>query len=239
MSNQTHSQEATTAIVTLDGPAGVGKTTLSRQLAHALGMAYLDTGAMYRAVAFALGDKGWERPEDEIAATLAQREFALHGSGDETQLALDGFALGDELRSEEVGRWASLVAKLPVVRQTLVGAQKCMGKTRSLVAEGRDMGTVVFPHAACKFFLEARPEIRAERRHAQLLRLGQTPPPMEEMINTLRIRDEEDRTRAVSPLVPAPDAIMVDTSEKTADQVFEELLQAAHGCLGVAFTQRA
>lgn len=218
-------------VITLDGPAGVGKTTLARRLAAALGVAFLDTGAMYRAVALSLGENGWDLPEAEVAERLCRLQFSLHGSGDETALAMDGFVLGDELRSEEVGRWASLVARLPAVRECLVAAQRRMGSARSLVAEGRDMGSVVFPHATCKFFLDARPEVRALRRYNQLLRLGQTPQPLEELVEALRLRDEQDRTRAVSPLRPAEDAIMVDTSDLDVEHVFEQLLQQAKACL--------
>lgn len=217
-------------IVTVDGPAGVGKTSLARRLARALGVAYLDTGAMFRAVAYVLGDGAWDWPEARIEAALAGMVFTLSCDGSESRLALNGRVIGDEVRSEQVGMWACCVAKLSVVRERLKQAQQALGAAcaegRSgcpgLVAEGRDMGTVVFPNAPLKFFLDATPEARAGRRLKQLQAMGQAAN-LAELTANIRARDAQDRTRAVAPLRPAEDAVLVDTSDLTEDEVYETM----------------
>ncbi|MFW5735236.1 MAG: (d)CMP kinase, partial [Oceanidesulfovibrio sp.] len=155
-------------IVTLDGPAGVGKTTMAKRLAGTLAIPYLDTGAMYRVCGMRLGEEGAALPETEIMDILRGIDFALEGSGSETRLLVDMHLVGDEIRTERVGMLASTVGTLPAVRAYCKEAQQGLGRMTPLVAEGRDMGTVVFPHAAHKFFLEAAPEIRAQRRLDQL-----------------------------------------------------------------------
>lgn len=210
-------------IVTLDGPAGVGKTTLAKRTAEALGVAYLDTGAMYRATALALGEGAHELPEAELAARLSGLRFSLSGSGAQSVLSLDGRPIGDEIRTEEVAMLASRIATLPVVRAFLKEAQRAVGASTSLVAEGRDMGTVVFPEAGCKIFLDAAPRIRALRRARQLEEMG-LEADVEAIAEQIRARDHQDRTRAVAPLVPAEDAHVIDTGPLTIDGVFEAIM---------------
>lgn len=215
-------------IVTLDGPAGVGKTTLARRVAQTLGVAYLDTGAMFRACALRLGSGAWDLPGEALAAALSPMAFTLEGVGDRSVLKLDGAPVGDEVRSEEVGAWASRLAARPEVRDFLRRAQRAIGASTSLVAEGRDMGTVVFPGAARKFFLDAEPRVRALRRARQLEALGQATDPAA-IERAIRARDHQDRNRAIAPLVPAPDAIRVDTSHLGFEQVFQAIMDRLAG----------
>jgi len=210
-------------LVTIDGPAGAGKTSVSRRAAGALGLAYLDTGAMFRALALRLGEGGHLLPAAAIEAKLAALTFGLRGRGEETTLLVDGEPLPAEARTERVGAWASNVATLPVVRRHLLEAQRRLGRETALLAEGRDMGTVVFPEAPCKFFLDASPEVRARRRELQLKALGK-PANYQEILDAIRARDHQDRTRATAPLVPAPDAVILDTSAMTEDAVLARLL---------------
>lgn len=210
-------------IVAIDGPAGVGKTTLAKRTAKALGLAYLDTGAMFRASALRLGDAARELPEAEIQARLDELSFSLEGSGEQTRLLLNGRPVGDEIRTEAVGFLASRLATLPVVRDFQKTAQQAIGKNASLVVEGRDMGTAVFPEAPFKFFLDARPEVRAKRRELQLQAMGE-PAAFAEILEQIRKRDDQDRNRAASPLAPAKDAVIIDTSDIDVDQVFERIL---------------
>lgn len=219
---------AETNIVTIDGPAGVGKSTMAKQLARELGIPYLDTGAMFRAVAWKLGNGSWEWEESRLDAELASFDFALSGTGEDSVLSLNGVAIGDEIRTEEVGMWASNVATLPVVRAFLKKAQQSLGARFSLVAEGRDMGTVIFPSAPHKFFLDATVEERARRRFRQLQELGK-PADEAELRDQIAKRDHQDRNRAVAPLRPADDALVVDTTTLTKPQVFDALLQAVRG----------
>jgi len=210
-------------IVTLDGPAGVGKTTLARRVADALGVAYLDTGAMFRAVAWKLGEGAWGWPEERLARVLSDMRFDLYGQGMGSRLTLDGKLLPEAIRNEAVAGWASNMAKLPVVREALKKAQQDMGQGTSLVAEGRDMGTVVFPWARYKFFLDAAPETRAQRRVEQLHQAGQ-PAGFDDILAQIKTRDDQDRNRTVAPLRPAEDAIVVDTSHLDVNGVFRVIM---------------
>jgi len=214
---------ATPFIITLDGPAGVGKSTLAKRLADHFEIAYLDTGAMFRATAWKLGEGSWDWDNSKIEEALKSFSFTLSGSGSNSVLSLNGVALTNDIRTEAVGMWASNVAKIPAVRAFQKIAQRAIGETTSLIAEGRDMGTVIFPQAPCKFFLDADLEERARRRFSQLEEMGK-PADLSELIVQIRARDEQDRNRKEAPLKAADDAIIVDTTKLDIDGVFEKLV---------------
>ena len=212
-------------IVTIDGPAGVGKSTMAKRLARLLSIPYLDTGAMFRSVAWKLGEGDWDWSEEDIEKALDGIAYSLSGVGEDSVLSLNGKPIGNEIRTEEVGMWASNIATLPVVRNFLKKAQQALGERFSLVAEGRDMGTVVFPGAPHKFFLDASVEERAQRRFLQLERMGK-PADLDELREQIAKRDAQDRNRPVAPLKPADDAIVIDTTELDRDQVLAALKEA-------------
>jgi cytidylate kinase len=211
-------------IITLDGPAGSGKSTIARTISRELNIPYLDTGAMFRALALFLGDGSWELPENILANKLNNFVFSLQGSGATACLTMNGQLLGQEIRQEETGNWASNLGKIAVIRDFLKRAQQKIGTYHSLVAEGRDMGTVVFPKARWKFFLEASVMERAQRRMNQLLSFGYHPV-FEQIFDELKARDEQDRTREIAPLKPATDAIVIDTTELSQEQVTQAIFK--------------
>ena len=213
--------------VTLDGPAGVGKSTLARRLAGVLGWPYLDTGAMFRTLALRLGADAAALPEAELRARCAALDFALRGSGAATRLLCNGVEVGEEIRTEQVGHMAAQLGACPVVRDCLKQAQRRLGAQSPLVAEGRDMGTEVFPTARYKFFLDADPEVRAARRCAELRDKG-VAADLATVAAQIRERDQLDRNRAVAPLRPASDAQLVDTSARTIEEVLDVLLHAVN-----------
>jgi cytidylate kinase len=204
--------------VAIDGPAGAGKSTLARRIADKLGYLYIDTGAMYRAVAlWALRAKVplSDMHRLEQLAREARIEFV---PGARTVL-LNGEDVGDAIRTTEIADAASKVAQIPAVRRALVEKQREIGTTASAVVEGRDIGTVVFPNASVKIFLDARPEVRAGRRSLE------TDLPHELISREIAERDERDRNRAESPLVQAPDAVYLDTTGMPIEEVEEAVLK--------------
>lgn len=209
-------------IVTIDGPSGGGKSTVSRALAARLGFTYLDTGAMYRAVAYCCRQQGIDplNPAqlEPLLALIRIELFPPAPGEDDVRVMVDGQEVGQYLRTPEMGMLASAVSALPLVRQRLTALQQQIGAAGRIVAEGRDTGTVVFPAAAWKFFLDASAEIRARRRAAQLRRQGET---VDEPLLLAQIikRDRDDRERTIAPLKAAPDAVCIDSSGRPVDEV--------------------
>lgn len=210
-------------IITIDGPAGVGKTTLATLLAEKLQIPYLDTGAMFRTLALELGENADQMDGAELLKRVGRLKFSLSGSGKETRLLCNGSELGDAIRNEKIGALASKLAKNPVIRNWLLLEQRDIANSTSLVCEGRDMGTVVFPNAENKFFLEADPLVRARRRFLQYQEKGQSAD-LKELENSIRQRDDQDRTRSIAPLKAAEDAIIIDTSSLEIPQLLDLML---------------
>ena len=218
-------------IVTIDGPSGGGKSTVSRALASRLGFTYLDTGAMYRAVAYLCREQGID-PHDTAQLAPFLAHFALTllppaDGGDDIQVVYEGREIGRQLRTPEMGMLASQISALPVVRSALTRLQQDLGNAGNIVAEGRDTGTVVFPRAAWKFYLDASPAIRARRRVAQLRSKGEQ---VDEQVLLEQIvqRDLDDQRRAIAPLIKADDACIIDSSNRSADEVVAEMLARIH-----------
>ncbi len=214
---------STLPIVTIDGPAGVGKTTLAKSVAESLKLAYLDTGAMFRCLALKLGDEVKTLSDSEIEQRCANYNFSLMGSGASTKLLCNDIVIGNEIRTETVGMLASNLGTVPIIREILKNAQRNLGQNTALVAEGRDMGTVVFPSARYKFFLDATAEIRAIRRLKQLEQQGIIED-LEKLTTQIKLRDDQDRNRPIAPLCPATDACIIDTSSHNIDAVLNIIL---------------
>ena len=214
-------------IVTIDGPAGSGKSTAARGLAERLGFDYIDTGAMYRAVAHSCLASDIDTTD---RASVTERAAELRIGFDGQDVLLDGINISAAVRSPSISEAASRVAQHPGVRAEMVRQQQAMVRERDLVTEGRDQGTEVFPNAECKFFLEASAEVRAVRRQEELLARG-VEVPLEETLEQIRQRDHRDRTREISPLRPANDAIVIDSSELTADGVLDRFEAHVRQCL--------
>ena len=213
-------------IVTIDGPSGVGKSTISRAVAERLGFTYLDTGAMYRAVAFHLQDHGIEDSDvKRITAELESISIELHPAEKEGDVlvTLNGVAVGDRIRTPEISMLASRVSALVPVREKLTLMQQRIGEKGKVVAEGRDTGTIVFPDAAYKFYLDATPGERTTRRVRQLRERGEEVDE-KELLEMIVARDKHDSEREIAPLTIADDATYVDTTGLDAGRVIETLL---------------
>jgi CMP/dCMP kinase len=213
-------------VVTIDGPSGSGKGTISRALAQHLGWHLLDSGALYRLVALAGIAAGAPQQDAQRHAELAGRmqvEFGV-GAGGAERIRLDGHDVSDEIRSEEAGQGASRVAAWPGVRSALLARQRAFARPPGLVADGRDMGTVVFPGAELKIFLTATPEERALRRHKQLKNKG-SDVSLPALSREIAERDLRDQTREVAPLKAAPDACVIDSTGLSVEAVVGRVLE--------------
>jgi cytidylate kinase len=213
-------------IVTIDGPSGGGKSTVSRALAAKLHFTYLDTGAMYRAVAYQCRQQDIgpvEGPQlAEVLATMRIELLPPLPGGDDVRVLVDGVEVGQALRTPEMGMLASQFSALPMVRATLTRRQQEIGAGGRIVAEGRDTGTVVFPDAAWKFFIDASAEIRAQRRAAQLRSKGESVDEQQLLAQIIK-RDQDDRERSLAPLRAATDAVIFDSTRIPADEVVERM----------------
>ena len=214
-------------IIAIDGPVAAGKTTLSKHLADRLGFSLLDTGAIYRAVALASRRQNIDWSDEPSVATVAgQLRIEFRWIDDTNQVLIEGEDVTEAIRTPKMSQGASLVSALPAVRQALLDLQRQLGKQGSVIAEGRDIGTVVFPHADIKVFLTARSEIRARRRHQEWLRKG-IDDSYEDVLEALKERDARDENRQVAPLVPAPDSILIDSSKLSIELVVSRVLELA------------
>ncbi len=213
------------AIITIDGPSGAGKSTISRGLAAKLHFTYLDTGAMYRAVGLALEKQCLDLADTPaLEKCLDAIELTLVPNGDDDVLVrLNGEDVSQAIRTPEMGLVASRVSANPLVREKLTALQRQLGEKGGIVAEGRDMGTVVFPEAVCKFFLTASGEERARRRQAQLAEKGQIVS-LQEILDQISKRDYDDSRRQLAPLKPAVDAIIIDSSSMGPEAIIDCML---------------
>ena len=209
----------TIPVITIDGPSGTGKGTLGFRLAQRLGWHFLDSGALYRLVALRAGDEGVALDDELRVASIAQHlRVRFEVSAGEFRTLLEGRDEADRLRTEDAGAAASVVAALPAVRAALLSRQHDFRQLPGLVADGRDMGTVVFPDAVLKLFLTASAEVRTGRRHKQLRGKG-IDVRLAPLLEDIRRRDQRDQQRAIAPLLPAPDAAILDTTELGISEV--------------------
>jgi CMP/dCMP kinase len=218
-------------IVTIDGPSGAGKSTISKLLAAKLNFTYLDTGAMYRVVGLQVQRAGFDLEAEGARERLVQllegldMTLASGEEGKETKAFLDGEDVSDAIRTPEMAMIASRASAEPEVRKKLTEMQRTIGNNGAIVAEGRDMGTIVFPDAMHKFFLDATPEERAMRRQKQLEESGQKIE-FQELLAQIQKRDRNDSSRSLAPLQPAEDAVIIDSSEMNIDEVVSFMLAA-------------
>lgn len=209
-------------VITIDGPSGVGKGAVSAALADALGWHLLDSGAVYRAVAWVALKQGIEPTEEaRLVAACEDMDLKFQSSGSDIAVLIDGVAIGEQLRAEPVGQMASKVAAIPAVRRALLDLQHDFRQPPGLIADGRDMGTVVFPDAQVKIFLIASAQERATRRFKQLKEKGEDVI-FDSLFREIAERDRRDRERAVSPTVPADDAKIIDSTDMSLEQVISE-----------------
>ena len=213
-------------LIAIDGPSGAGKGTVARGVAARLGYRHIDTGAMYRAVAWKAVRDGVDLGDESAVAALARRARIEVGDG---VVRVDGHDIAEAIRTPEMDAAAAAVARLPHVREVLITQQREMGARGEIVMEGRDIGTVVFPRAEVKLFLDASPEERALRRARDPAHTASRGAAVEEIATALRERDHSDTTRTASPLTRAPDAILIDTTGLTVEEVIERVMTIVRG----------
>ncbi len=212
-------------IITIDGPSGAGKSTVARMLAKALGYAYIDTGAMYRGIAYTFLDRG--KSEEEMAAFLETLSISFEFKG-QTRVCVEGEDISEKIREPGTALAASRLSQNPLVRAYLTEKQREIGKEGGVVVEGRDAGSVVFPNADRKFYLDASPEERASRRHRELLSKGMDSD-VATVKNEMEKRDRDDSQRSIAPLVIPSGSIVVDTTGTDAKGAVEKLLRIISG----------
>ena len=211
--------------IALDGPAGAGKSSIAKRAAKALGYIYVDTGALYRTIGLAAMRAGVEpQPSDEVDSLLSRITVSLEFNDKGEQVVLlDGEDVSSLIRTSEASMMASKISAVPSVRAYLLDLQRDMAKTHNVIMDGRDIGTVVLPDAKVKIFLTASPEARAERRYKELVEKG-TDTTFEEVLRDVKERDYNDSHRAIAPLKPAEDSILVDTTELDFEQSVEAII---------------
>lgn len=217
-------------IVAIDGYSSCGKSTVAKQLAQYAGYTYVDTGAMYRAVGLAVSRAGVVGNEQQIIALLPQIQVSFIQTPSGQHVCLNGEDIESQIRTIEIGNMASQVAVIGEVRRFLVRQQQALGEAKGIVMDGRDIGTVVFPHAELKLFLTARPEVRAQRRLLELQEKGEHPV-YEDVLHDVNDRDYRDTHRAESPLRQAEDAIVVDNSDMTKDEQMRHIQRLFDDCI--------
>lgn len=211
--------------IAIDGPAASGKSTVSKIVAEKLGMVYVDTGAMYRAIAWKLLDLGITFG-DETSINDALKEISVSFDAG-NRIAINDHVLTSEIRTKEVSAITSKVSSLAMVRQKLTLIQKSLVNEKNVIMDGRDIGTVVIPDAELKIYLFASPEVRAQRRMEDLTKNGPIDIDLEQLTNEIKARDEADSTRAIAPLKKADDAIEIDTSSLTREEVINKIIELA------------
>jgi CMP/dCMP kinase len=208
-------------IIAIDGPSGAGKGTVARAVAARLGYRHIDTGAMYRALAWKALHDGVDLSNEAATAALGERAAFDVGDG---RIGIDGHEVASAIRTPEIDKASAMLARLPAVRRVLVARQRSYGEGGGVVMEGRDIGTVVFPDADLKIYLDASPEERARRRAADPAHTSSTSARLADVATALAERDKSDSTRAVSPLTIAPDAVVIDTTGVPVERVVEQVL---------------
>ncbi|MCX5818582.1 MAG: (d)CMP kinase [Deltaproteobacteria bacterium] len=211
-------------IITIDGPAGAGKSTISKILASRLSFICLDTGALYRAVAYRLKSEGWNGETETLGDSCRIPKVSLRrNEAGRVRVIVEGEDVSEKIRTEEIGLLASRISALPQIREGLLVVQREFVVAGGIVAEGRDMGTVVFPDAEVKFFLDASLEERSKRRYSEMDCKGERVN-LFEIENDLRLRDRQDRGRSIAPLVIPEDAVVVDSSNQSIPQVVDFMI---------------